>query len=239
MTLETIKGWLKIEKVIQETPDTKTFRFALDEPVNFIPGQFMMLGLNLDVNGEKNLVKRAYSIASSPTKKKYIDFTFNVYPQGQFSPFLYNQKEGDRVYVEGPYGNFTFKEDTSKEAVFIAAGAGLTPLMSMIRHILDKKLKIKPTLIYSVKKPENIIYRKESEEIEKNKKAKIFLTITRPEGTDWRGRTGRIDKKMISDYAPLNNSLFYICGPPEMVEGTVKILEELGVDGDRINREQW
>ncbi len=239
MTTDFIKDWLKIVKVVQETPDTKTIRINLNKPASFIPGQFVMLGLNLDENGEKKLIKRAYSIASSPVSKNYIELTFNIYPKGQLSPHLYRLKKGDEVYVEGPYGKFNFKEET-KEAVFLAAGAGVTPLMSMIRYVADKKLNIKCTLLYSVKKPENIIYKKELERLEKNKAAKIFVTVTRPEGTGWKGRTGRINSDMIKELVPsLNNSIFYTCGSPEMVEDMIKILHGLGVDKDRINREQW
>ncbi len=240
MTVEMIKEWLKIEKIIQETPDTKTIRLKLEKPTKFVSGQFVMLGLDLDLNGEKKLVKRAYSIASSPTKEEYIELTFNLYPQGQLSPHLYKLKVGDEVYAEGPYGKFIFKESSLKHAIFIGAGAGLTPLMSMIRYVVDKKLPIDSTLLYSVKKPENIIYYKELLELEKIKKLDLRLTITRPEGTGWKGRTGRIDSKMISDLSPIfEQSNFFICGPPEMVEGTVKILEDLGVEKDKINREQW
>ncbi|MBI4164089.1 MAG: oxidoreductase [Candidatus Aenigmarchaeota archaeon] len=241
MTAETIKKQLKIEKIIQETPDTKTIRLKLEKPMDFAPGQFVMLGLDLDIDGEKKLVKRAYSIASSPTKKDYLELTFNIYPKGQLSPHLYALKEGDNLYVEGPFGKFNFKEDNSRRAIFIGAGAGLTPLMSMIRYCADKKLPAKSTLIYSVKKPENIIYYKELLEIEKSKKLDLNITITRPEGTNWKGRTGRIDSNMITELLSpiLEQSNFYLCGPPEMVEGTVKILEELCVGKDRINREQW
>ena len=238
MFMSELNGWMEITHIIQETPDTKTIRVKLAELLDFIPGQFVMLGLNLDVAGEKKLVKRAYSIASSPAKD-YLELTFNIYPQGQLSPHLYNLKKGDTVYIEGPYGKFTFKENQTMEAVFLAAGAGLTPLMSMIRHVVDKKLKMKWTLLYSAKKPENIIYKKELEEIEKSKKAKISITITRPEDTGWPGLTGRIDAEKVKSSANLDNSIFYICGPPDMVEGTVKILEGLGVPKDRINREQW
>ena len=234
-----LSDWLKIEKVIQETPDTKTIRVALDKPVDFIPGQFVMLGLNLDVGGEKKLVKRAYSIASSPTKKDCIEFTFNIYPQGQLSPHLYNLKVGGDVYLDGPYGKFIFKEEETKDAVFLGAGAGLTPLMSMIRYIVDKKLQTKPTLLYSVKTPENIIYYKELLQLEKIKKLNLVLTMTRPDGTGWTGLRGRIDAEKIKGLGPLDNSIFYICGPPEMVGGTASILESLGVAKDRVNREQW
>ncbi len=239
MPLELIKDWMKVEKVVQETPDTKTLRVQLKKPINFVPGQFVMVGLNLG-EGNSQLVKRAFSIASSPLQKACIDVTFNLYPDGKLSPYLYNLKEGDLVYIEGPYGKFNFNGNPQEDIVFLGAGTGLTPLMSMIRYMIDKKMDNKKTLIYSVKKPENIVYHQELLEMEKSKSLRLFLTITRPDGTDWHGLTGRIDGEMIKECAPnFKNSVFYMCGPPEMVEGTVKILEDLGVPKERINREQW
>lgn len=236
MLLELIKDWLKVEKVIQETPDTKTLRIKLNKPINFIPGQFVMAGLTI----RDKLVKRAFSIASSPLQKEYIDITFNLYPSGQLSPHMYNLKEGGVVYIEGPYGKFNFSETQSKHFVFIGAGTGISPLMSMIRYMVGKKMPEKKTLVYSVKKPENIVYRDELLEMEKSGELKLFLTITRPEQTGWDGLTGRIGSKMISDcVGNLEKAVFYMCGPPEMVEGTAKILEEMGIKKENINREQW
>lgn len=238
MPAEIIKEWLKVAKVIQETPDTKTIRIKLVKPIDFISGQFVMAGLNIG-EGANKLVKRAFSIASSPLEKDFIDLTFNLYPEGKFSPHMYKLEEGGLIYIEGPYGKFNFKE-SPEDIVFLGAGTGISPLMSMIRFIEGKKSAVKKTLIYSVKKPENIVYNKELLGMEKRKGLKLFLTITRPDGTIWKGLTGRIDSKMITDSVKgLENSVFYMCGPPEMVENTVKILEELGVAKEKINREQW
>ena len=249
MPLEILKGWMNIVEVIQETPDTKTLRIELTKPINFVPGQFVMAGLELEPgetipgkskdSGQKKLVKRAFSIASSPTEKEHIDLTFNLNPGGQLSPHLYSVKEGGLVYIEGPYGKFNFRQDQSKHHVFLGAGTGITPLMSMLRFGKAKNLPGGKTLIYSVKTPENIVYKKELIGLQKSG-LRLFITITRPENSGWTGLTGRIDKKMISEtVGDLSDAVFYMCGPPEMVESTVKILEELGIPKERINREQW
>ena len=254
MPLQIIKGWMEVEKVIQETPDTKTLRIRLVKPIDFVPGQFVMAGLEIsdEIGPEKSrkdlsqqsvgkkLVKRAFSIASPPTQKEHIDLTFNINPGGQLSPFLYSLKEGSLVYIEGPYGKFNFNHHASKHHVFLGAGTGITPLMSMIRFANAKGLPEKKTLIYSVKTPDHIVYKKELLEMEKNKSLELFITITRPENVEWKGLTGRIDAKMISEsVGDLSNAVFYMCGPPEMVENTLKILEDLGVPKEKINREQW
>lgn len=239
MPLELIKDWMEVEKVFQETPDTKTLRIKLSKPMNFVSGQFVMAGLNMEESGLEKLVKRAFSIASSPLQKDFIDLTFNLYPEGKLSPCMYRLKEGGSVYIEGPYGKFNFKEADGMDLVFLGAGTGITPLMSMIRFMEGKKIPNKKTLIYSVKRPENIVYHKELAEMGNNG-LNLLLTITRPEGNGWNGHTGRIDRDMIKNSViNLENSVFYMCGPPEMIEGTVKILEELGVPKERINREQW
>ncbi len=239
MPEEITKDWLKIIKVIQETPDTKTLRIELKKPIDFISGQFVMAGLNIKENEKESLVKRAFSIASSPLEKNHIDLTFNIVPEGKFSPHLYSVKEGDLVYIEGPYGKFNFSPDVKDNFVFLGAGTGITPLMSMIKFSMEKKLKNKKTLIYSVKKPENIVYNNELSKLGKSG-LNLFITITRPEGNGWTGLKGRIDGEMIKKCVPdLKRSVFYMCGPPEMIEGTVKILENMGIQKEKINREQW
>ena len=241
MPEEIIKEWLKVVKVVQETPDTKTLRIELKTPIGFfIPGQFVMAGLNLAENGKESLVRRAFSIASSPAEKKYIEITFNIVPEGKLSPHLYGLKEGGLVYIEGPYGKFNFSENSEENLVFLGAGTGITPLMSMLRYIKGKKITNKKTLIYSVKRPENIVYGQELLKMKKENSLNLFTTITRPQENDPSSLTGRISQEMIKKCVPdFKNSVFYMCGPPEMIEGTVKILENMGVPKEKINREQW
>src|SRR3989338_5413417 len=96
----------RVSNVKLETPDTKTIEFSLDKPLNFKPGQFIIIGLEKQVEGGIKMVKRAYSISSKPSNNGHVGVTFRVYLQGQLSPLLFSLKEGDTAEVTGPYGTF-------------------------------------------------------------------------------------------------------------------------------------
>lgn len=230
---------LKIVEVIQETPDTKTFRFSLNGKIDFKAGQFVSLVRMID--GKK--VCRSYSISSSPVHRDYIDITFRVYPEGEFTPTFYRMKKGDTIKGKGSCGNFYFEEGMADEVVFIAGGTGIAPFMGMIRYVLGKNLDVKMKCIYSARNPEGIIFREELTELaEKNENLEFLPTITRPwtSKEKWKGRKGRIDPKFLKDSIKgMKDPLFFLCGPPVMVEATEKMLEKIGIKKERIKKERW
>ncbi|MBI2668177.1 hypothetical protein HYX17_05425 [Candidatus Woesearchaeota archaeon] len=228
---------LRISKIIQETHDTKTFRINFNDEFSFEPGQFINLTLDILQNGEVKQLTRQYSISSSPTKKNYIDLTIKKMANGIMSNYIVdNSTIGDKIKIKGPYGMFTFKDDV-KKAVFIAGGSGISSLISMIRYIADKNLDVDVTLLFSNKTPKDIIFRSELDEL-KEKKFNIINTVTRYNGDEWDGEIGRINKEMIRKYCDLD-SLFYICGLPEMVDSVRKELETLGIEKARVKFEKY
>lgn len=236
--MTVIKRTMKVTNVIDETQDTRTIRLDSGE-FDFKPGQFVMINVECEADGENKLVKRAYSISSPPTKKGYIDLTVKIYNAGLVSKKLYNMKVGDEFEVSGPYGHFTFDENLHKNIVLIGGGVGVTPLMCMTEYIKDKNLDINVNLIYSSKTPKDIIFK---DKIMKNrhKKTKMHLTITRPVGHEWGGMTGRIDEKMIKKIVKdLHLPYYFLCGPTIMVEETAKLLKGIGIDDSKIKLERF
>ena len=229
----------KLVKISQETPDTRTFSLKPEAPISYKSGQFLMIGLKGGVDAEGNKIpKRAYSLASCPGDDT-IDITLNLYPNGKLSPHLFNMKIGDELDIAGPYGHFYLK-DESKNIVLIAGGTGIAPLRSMWRHIFNKNIDAKVTLFYSSKTPVDIIYKEELSSLMNHPQFRCTHTITRPDGHQWDGRTGRIDRDLIKTFVEdMPTAHFYICGSPDMANSMIKILEELGVPKERINSEKW
>ncbi|MEK6932763.1 MAG: FAD-dependent oxidoreductase, partial [Nanoarchaeota archaeon] len=127
-------------------------------------------------------------------------------------------------------------------AVMLSGGIGITPLRSMIKYSLDKKLKIKITLFYSNKVPEEILYQKGLETFAKNRNFTLISTITEPEESkeSWKGLIGRIDANLIKKYVKdFDNKIFYICGPPKMVDLMQNILKEMNIPQDQIKIEHF
>jgi len=230
-----------IVEIKTETPTTKTLVFALNGiEFNFYPGQYVMLQVPYPPTGE--ILKRAYSIANSPTKKNLLELTIKRTPQGKASVILTQEvKVGDRFKIKGPYGKFVWLPEVSKNIVLIGAGSGIVPLMCMLRYIVDASLSdVFATLLYSNTHYEEIIYRDELEAMKNHRNIKIVHTLTRGSPEGWNGYTGRINEDMIKkEVGELSGKVYYLCGPPAFVDDMSCILERLGVDKDSIKKEKY
>ena len=139
---------LKIKEIIDETPTVKSFKVETPNisNIDFYSGQFFMVYF---VDDPEIKIGRAYSIASSPMEKKYLEIALNKV--GPFTSKMFQLKEGDLLKFKGPYGKFYFNQEIKNDLVLIAGGTGITPLMGIIRYCTDKRLSNKIKFIYSVK----------------------------------------------------------------------------------------
>lgn len=238
----------KITEIRSETHDTKIFRIEAPKDFTFFPGQFVMLKVNMDLNrgfkiadGKSNVQIRAYSIASSPAQHSHIDLLIKKREGGFVSVYLNDfAKAGDKVSFSGPYGKFYFREGMAKHIVLLSAGCGISALMSMAKYAADKKLDTKVTIIQSSRTPEDILFKKELDELgKKGVKTIITLTRTKPEH-NWKGCTGRISAELIKAEVPdYTDAVYFICGMPEFSDGMTATLRGLGVPTQNIRTERW
>ncbi len=233
---------LKVLETKQETFDVKTVKFDLDEvQFDYKPGQFIILTLD-DIKNDSRGNFRDFSLASSPTEKGFIMLSTKI-SNSPFKQKLNSLKKGDKAKVRGPFGQFVLQNDLTKHAVMLSGGIGITPLRDMIRFATDDSLDVKITLLYSNRIPEEIVYREELDYLQKvNRNLTIIHTITRPEESKqkWEGLVGRIDENMIRKYVDdLENSIFYICGPPTMVDAMLGILKSMKIPEERIKLERF
>lgn len=213
---------LRVADIIDETYDTKTFRLISDEtPILFSyhPGQFITFLLNID--GEE--VQRSYSMSSSPSRPHTLEITVKRISKGLVSNWLCdNVKLGDKLKVKGPSGKFTCFNYPANKIMFLAAGSGITPMMSMARWIADTAANIDAKFIASFKSPAEIIFRKELELLSaRHSSFRVALSITANwHSTEfWTGFTGRINQKMIEIVAPdFRERHIFMCGPEGFME---------------------
>jgi glycine betaine catabolism B len=225
-----------IEEVIKETKDTSTLRLKLENPFEWEPGQFIMV--SADINGEK--VRRAYSIASSPTRD-LLDITIRQTDTPTMSKYLNERKGGDELDVKGPYGKFIWTEKVSPNLVCLGAGSGITPFRAFLQYIIDKKLDNKIVLLYSCGYGDNVIFKDELEKLVKQvKNCNYGLYITRDPMGISNVKLGRINKKALEAHVKdLPDANYYLCGTPGFVSSLIEGLQEIGVDKNHIKREQW
>ena len=235
-------GKLRLSQIFNETPNVKTFRLmdpmGGDIPFSFLPGQY----LTVTVLPEGKLVRRSYTIASSPTEHGYVDLTIKREEKGVESRYLHDcVQAGDLLDFVGPSGSFVFTGHECKCLVFIAAGVGITPLMCVTRYLTDKCWPGEIFLLYSCHSPQDYIFKEELEFLQRrHPNLHVVVTASKAEGTDWKGPTGRITKELISKSVPgITSRRVHICGPKEMMDATEKFLAELGVPKKQVKTEAF
>jgi len=237
------RGFLQVGEIIPETPSVKTFRLVPSSgdgpvPFTFIPGQF--LNLFFAIGGAK--MNRSYSISSSPTRRDHIDLTIRREARGAVSRHIYDLLGvGDLVEAGGPVGKFTFTGIEADSIVLISGGVGITPMMSIARYLTDRSWAGDIFFVYTCRSPADIILAREIAALQRaNPKLHVGIAISRPEGTDWKGLRGRLNKHLLAQMIPnLTARRIHLCGPPSMMESTKNILSELGVPPDQIKTEAF
>lgn len=232
----------KVIEKFNQASDVVTLRLKPIDPFDFDfkPGQFV----NLYIQKENQpMLARPYSIASSPTNKEYLELTIKIIENGRFTPRVAELNVGDEVKIGGPFGKFFFlDEDKMKDVVLIGGGCGITPFISIIRYVVDKKLGIKINYFYSARTMDSILYKEELEKYAKeNGNIRVVFTCTRENSPEWKGERGRINVEMIKKYIDINKPdlYFMLCGPPAMIKDLVDALKSAGVSEERILHESW
>ena len=211
---------LTVKDITEETPDTKTIHFwhPIHETLSYISGQFLTLIPTID--GEKP--RRSYSLSSSPKTDMSPAITVKRIPGGLVSNFICDQvKVGDAIEVIAPMGNFVLEADANqaKTYVFVGAGSGITPLMSMLKTILHGEPKSKIHLIYGSRFEDQIIFKKQLDALEASfgDRLHILHVISKPSAS-WPGLKGRINQASTVYYLKQEFGLdiakahYFLCG---------------------------
>ncbi len=230
---------LLLAQIEQQTHDAKTLRFQIpkERQLRAKPGQFLTFQWTID--GQR--VMRSYTISSSPIHVNYVEITPKRMENGCVSVFLNERaKPGQTVEARGPYGQFYFDETVHKSIVLMAAGSGITPMISMLRYIDDLKLATSVTLLYCVRTAADIIFQAELARLGRSlPNFKYEVCLSRPE-TTWKGRSGRLTEEFVSQHVTdLNSPTFFLCGPKGFMDNARQILSTLGVNPDRVLQESF
>ena len=150
---------------------------------------------------------------------------------------------GAELLLQGPFGWLTLPHDTSRPAVLLAGGIGITPFRSLVWSEAQSRSPRRILLFYSVRVPEEAAFLEELQELEKyNWQYKLVCTVSQPEKAKfpWRGETGRISLRMLSKWIPdFKAPIYYIAGPPAMVTGVSRMLLDCGIAEQDIRAEEF
>lgn len=212
--------------------ETMAFVFQASPDFSFRAGQYIEVELIDPPYTDEKGNERHFSIASSPNDKGILMVATRMRPSA-FKRGLAEIPLGTNVKIKGPRGNFTLHENPSKKAVFIAGGIGITPCRSIIKYATEEKLPHQIALIYSNRNPQSAAFLDDLKKCEdENQNFKLFAKMT--------DETGYVDENYIKSSAgDLAQAIFYVVGPPGMVEAVTKILEELKIPRDELRFEEF
>lgn len=235
-------GKLRVVAIFDETPTVKTFRLTGltcgPIPFTFLPGQFLTFSAEID----GKLIRRSYTIASSPTQREYVEITVKREEDGLESRYLHDHVAvGDPLEVSGPSGNFTFTGTEADSIVLISGGVGITPMMCVLRYLTDRSFDGEIFFLHGARTAQAFIFREELGYLEKrHEKLHLAVTMEKTEESSWTGAVGRISKEFIAQAVPdIARRRVHVCGPPAMMTAVKAALLELGVAKEKIKTEAF
>jgi len=222
---------------VKRTESVESFRFVLAEKINFVAGQFLRIIFD-EANRDNKELNKYLSVSSSPTKD-YIEVTKRI-SGSQFSKKLLSLKFNDEILMRIPMGDCVFKEEYKKIG-FLIGGIGITPVISIIEYIIDKKLDTDLYLFYSNRTEDDIAFKEELDLWRSvNKNIKVYYTVTECKPKDKTCLFGFINKELLKKKAcDLSDRILFIYGPPAMVEAMCGLSLELECKKENIKTERF
>ena len=237
---------LRIQNIVKETPDTKTFYFQNidNHRIDYIAGQF--LTLLFDFNGRS--VRRSYSLSSAPNVDDLLSITVKRVANGEVSRHLHDHTQvGDVLQSLPPSGRFSVKKTRSKKPkhyFFIAAGSGIVPIFSIIKSLLKKDSNTFITLVYQTKNPENAVFYDEIRQITeggKNVETHFFFSKPKEAHVAPQHLTKDILQKIVHHDLKTTHAhtTFFLCGPDLFMRIATMSLQFMGFTHHQISREYF
>lgn len=221
----------------------ETLAFYLKKPEGFTfkAGQFVDITLINPPETDAGGNRHAYSIASEPAEDRLMSAL--RLRDSAYKRVLKNLSLGADIEISQPQGSFTLHNDTTRPAVFLIGGIGITPVRSIVKDSLTRGLPHQLYLFYSNRTPEDTAFLTEFEALALAHPQFHFIptmTSALADPSAWTGQTGYIDETLLRKSLPdLNQATFYLAGPEKMVTAMRTLLDSLHVDSDYIKTEEF
>jgi ferredoxin-NADP reductase len=230
---------VSIEKVAQDAVKI-TLRPTDEQGITFCAGQFITLAIEID--GE--LIKRPYSICSSPEEQHAISVGVRALNNGKMSTYLNSAlKPGDTIGAYGPSGSYGLKNisELGQHTVCVAGGSGITPQMAILKHALEQSEASEATLVFVNRSAESTMFQNEIDSLKKTFGARFTLHsfYTRSTKNDARITAEDLIRLLAPTTLPTLSSHYFLCGPEELMNLAQQTLEQLGVTQGSLHREEF
>lgn len=207
-----------VEGVEPLTTDIWSLTLRPEEPFEFKPGQYVDIGIpGTDEH-------RSFSMAN--TDPETLEFMIKQYPGGRFSGLIAEGsiKPGDRLEVTGPYGVFTLRHSSPRRLLFIGGGAGMAPILSLLRSMRESGSQREAAYYYGARSEADLFHLDELAELPCG-----FVAALSEDSNGWAGETGLITDVVDRLEGDLTEVDAYLCGPPPMVDAAIALLDAKGV----------
>jgi ferredoxin-NADP reductase len=219
-----------------------TIAFHFKKPVGFSfkPGQAIDLILKLP-ESEGEVARHAFSLVSAPYEDDLVIAT--RMRDSLYKRTLAALPTGETARIEGPFGSLLLHSDRTRPAVFMAGGIGITPFMSMLRQAAFDGQSRDLRLIYSNRRPEDAAFLDDLQEMARqNKGISVIATMTdvAKSKRGWDGPVGAINDALVASVVNRDaNPVYYLVGPPGLVEALRDMLSRMGIGDDDIRSEEF
>ncbi len=229
---EMIRSGLPIKEAVAEVvandPVTHDMRHLVLKLVDtddfkFFPGQYV----DIAVPGTNET--RSFSMANTSARESgQLESIIKIYPDGLFSHFLDTKLQpGDRLNLTGPFGVFTLRDAPDTDLVFVGGGAGMAPILCLLRSMAERGIARKAVYYYGARRGSDLCFEDELRALEQA--LPDFRYVPALSEDEWDGETGMITDVVAGREGNLSRAHAYVCGPPPMVEAAVPLLTRLGV----------
>lgn len=217
----------KVDRIIHLNEDVvQIFLEILNgESLQYLAGQYLKLT-------HPDFESRMFSIASAPSNSNFIELHIRLIEGGKFTHFIFNQlKEKVLLQLEGPKGNFFFREASKKPMILVAGGTGFAPVKSIVEHAIISQLNRKIYIYWGVRDEVDLyldLPKKWAETYDNIN----FVPILSKANDTWQGRRGLVHEGVLQDFEDLTGYEIYACGTPNMVKCAAKSFIEQGMIPD-------
>ena len=207
-----------VEAVEPLTSDIWYLKLKPEEPLEFKPGQYV----DIKIPGSEH--HRSFSMAG--TNPESLEFMIKAYEGGKFSGLLSDGsiKAGDEIEVTGPYGVFTLRPSSPRRLLFIGGGAGMAPILSLLRHMQESGSEREAAYYYGARTEADLFHLQEIGALPCG-----FVPALSEESNGWQGESGMITDVVDRLEPEISEVDAYVCGPPPMVEAAIALLAAQGV----------
>lgn len=212
--------------------------FVNSDAFAFRPGQYMIF----HIPDAPRMIRRSYSISTPPSDAGHFEVCVRSVAGGYGSNYIHRLRPGNRLQVEGPYGDFVLEGNSDRDIVMVATGTGISPIKSMLMHLLDRDSRRRVRLFFGLRHESDLFYTDLLRGLAAHYPSfEYWIALSQPDPDRWAGPKGRVTDLVARHVSAADaaNTEVYMCGSRPMIESCTEVLSKLGFAGEHLHHERF